>query len=130
MIHAEQDFICVVNINDSQQFCNYFLLSFWLADFSRFDFLELHSSHSITSLRGVFVTSLRGVFVTSLRVVFNGLCKGGQTRSNFATQSRRATLAVQPLHAMVRHCVACVAGFHAIVARKSCSESVRLYTPQ
>ena len=42
--------------------------------------------------------------------------KGGQTRSNFATQSWRATLAVQPLHVMVRHWVGCVAGLHAIVA--------------
>jgi len=29
-------------------------------------------------------------------------------------------LAVQPLHVMVRHCVGCVAGLHAIVARQSC----------
>ena len=47
-------------------------------------------------------------------------CKGGQTRSNFATQSWRATLAVQPLQVMVRHWVGCVAGLHAIVARQSC----------
>ena len=43
------------------------------------------------------------------------------TRSNFATQSWRATLAVQPLHVMVRHCVA---GLHAKVVRQSCSVSV------
>ena len=52
--------------------------------------------------------------------------KGGKTRSSFATQSWRATVAVQPLHVMVRHCVGCVAGLHAIVARQSCFVSVRL----
>ena len=56
------------------------------------------------------------------------LSQGGQTRSNFATQSWRATRAVQPLHVMVRHCVGSVAGLHAIVARQSCSVSVRLQT--
>ena len=34
---------------------------------------------------------------------------------------------VQPLYVMVRHCVICVAGLHAIVARQICSVSVRLY---
>ena len=40
------------------------------------------------------------------------------------------TIAVQPLHAMVRHCVGCVAGLHAIVVQQSCFVSFRLYIPQ
>ena len=43
-----------------------------------------------------------------------------------ADRSWRATLAVQPLHVIVRHCVGCVAGLHAIVTRQSCFVSVRL----
>ena len=38
-------------------------------------------------------------------------------------------LAVQPLHVMVRQCVGCVAGLHAIVARHSCLVSVHLDSP-
>ena len=54
------------------------------------------------------------------------MSKDGKTRSNFATQSWRATDAVQPLHVMIRHNGGCVAGLHAIVARLSCSVSFRL----
>ena len=72
-----------------------------------------------------FVWVLRSI---RLKNIYSSMMqsKGGQTRSNFATQSWHATLAVQ--HVMVRHCVGCVAGLHAIVARQSCFVSVRLYT--
>ena len=52
--------------------------------------------------------------------------KGGQIQSNFDTQSWRTTVTVQPLHVMVRNCVGCVAGLHAIVTRQSCFVSVHL----
>ena len=45
-----------------------------------------------------------------------------------ATQSWRATVAMQPLHVIVGRNVGWVAGLHAIVARQSCFVSVRLYT--
>merc|ERR1719452_417260 len=55
--------------------------------------------------------------------------KGGQTRSSFATQSWRATLAVQPLHVMVRHCVGCVAGLRSRVACNSCAAKLLRVCP-
>ena len=43
---------------------------------------------------------------------------------HWATLQRN--LGMQPLHVMVRHCIGCVAGLHAIVARQSFSVSFRL----
>ena len=75
--------------------------------------------HEITD----FVHEMISVWADTKCIKCISVYKGGQTRSSFATQFWRATVAVQPLHVMVRHCEGCVAGLHAIVARQSCSVS-------
>ena len=70
----------------------------------------------------------REIPISWIRIKIICTSKGGKTRSSYATQSWRATLAVQPLYVMVRHCVGCVARLHVIVARQGCFVSVRLYT--
>ena len=92
--------------------------------------LSLFMAGNIITRHSGIVNNFRVIQVKMRQHKFNikhvTLVAVSLSRSNFATQSQCATLAVQPLHVMVRHCVGCVAELHVIVARQSCFVSARL----